>query len=68
MTDNIPVFTYLILSSTIQDGGAPLYFACQEGHTSIVEVLLRNGADPNLATTVSMEVVYQLQRQEELNP
>ena len=68
MTDNIPVFTYHILSSTIQDGDTPLYYASQEGHTSIVEVLLRNGANPNLATTVSMEVVYLLQRQEGLNP
>ena len=32
--------------------------ASHKGHTSTVEVLLRNGADPNLATTVSMEVVY----------
>ena len=30
--------------------------ASQNGHVSIVDILLRNGADPNLATTVSMEV------------
>ena len=29
--------------------------ASQEGHVSIVDILLRNGADPNLAATVSME-------------
>ena len=46
--------------STIQDGSTPLCMASQKGHTSIVEVLLRNGADPNVATTVSMEVVYLL--------
>ena len=40
--------------------------ACQKGHTSTVEVLLRNGADPNLATTVSMDIVYlSLQRLED---
>ena len=43
-----------------------IYHACQEGHTSTVEVLLRNGADPNLATTVSMDIVYlSLQRLED---
>ena len=30
--------------------------ASQNGHVSIVDILLRNGADPNLAATVSMEV------------
>ena len=43
--------------SALQDGGTPLYMASQEGHVSIVDILLRNGADPNLAETVSMEVV-----------
>ena len=39
--------------------------ASQEGHTSTVEVLLRNGADPNLATSVSMDVVYLLLQRHE---
>ena len=43
--------------SALQDGGTPLIMASQKGHVSIVDILLRNGADPNLATTVSMEVV-----------
>ena len=30
--------------------------ASQEGHVSIVDILLRNGADPNLADIVSTEV------------
>ena len=30
--------------------------ASQNGHVSIVDILLRNGADPNLTATVSMEV------------
>ena len=33
--------------------------ASQEGHTSVVDILLRHGADPNLASRVSiLEVVY----------
>ena len=36
-----------------QDGGTPLYMASQNGHTNVVDVLLRHGADPNLATHVS---------------
>ena len=43
--------------SVLQDGTTPLFMASQEGHVSIVDILLRNGADPNLAKTVSMEVV-----------
>ena len=30
--------------------------ASQRGHVSIVDILLRNGADPNLAKTVSIGV------------
>ena len=38
----------------IQDGHTPLIMASQEGHTSTVDVLLRNGADPNIARNVSI--------------
>ena len=31
--------------------------ASQEGHVRTVDILLSNGADPNLAKTVSIEVV-----------
>jgi ankyrin repeat protein len=31
------------------DGVTPVYMASQNGHTSVVDVLLRHGADPNLA-------------------
>ena len=55
------IFMLLILiahlSSTLQDGFTPLYVASDKGHTSIVDALLRNGADPNLAVTVSILVV-----------
>ena len=43
---------YNILSSTAQDGVSPLFIASQNGHTQIVELLLRKGADPNLTRTV----------------
>ena len=45
------------LSSTLQDGSTPLILASQNGHTNIVDVLLGNEADPNLAATVSIHVV-----------
>ena len=35
-----------------QNGASPLYAASQEGHTEVVDTLLENGVDPNLATTV----------------
>ena len=41
----------------LQDGFTPLYVASDNGHTSIVDVLLRHGADPNLALTVCVETV-----------
>ena len=36
----------------LQDGYTPLLIACQWGYESTVLVLLQNGADPNLQTTV----------------
>ena len=42
----------------VQDGATPLFMASQNGHTNVVDVLLRHGADPNLADHVSIEVVY----------
>ena len=43
------------LSIVLQDGGTPLFMASQNGHTKVAVVLMKNGADPNLATTVSTE-------------
>ena len=43
---------------SLQDGCTALYMASQKGHTSVVDVLLRHGADPHVAETVSIEVVY----------
>ena len=46
------VHVHSVIFFTVQDGASPLYVASQEGHSEVVEILLRNGADPNLAWTV----------------
>ena len=46
-----------IVSSTMQHGLSPLYVASQFGHAEAVEILLKSGANPNLAGRV-WEVVY----------
>ena len=38
---------------SVQDGLSPLYVACYNGHKLTVDILLKNGANVNLATTVS---------------
>ena len=38
-------------SLTLQDGVSPLYAASQEGHSDVVDILLKAGADLHLATT-----------------
>ena len=37
--------------SELQDGYSPLYVASQEGHTDVIDILLRKGADVNQTTT-----------------
>ena len=37
--------------SGLQDGYSPLCVASQNGHTDVVDILLRKGADVNQATT-----------------
>ena len=49
------VCCYNLLFST-QDGLSPLYVACQNGHKLTVDILLKNGANVNLAGTVSTAV------------
>ena len=39
--------------SQLQGGATPLILASQNGHATTVDVLLRNGADPNRAANVS---------------
>ena len=43
------------VSTVSQDGTTPLFMASQNGHTKVADVLIKNGADPNLAKTVSTE-------------
>ena len=45
-----------ISSIFLQDGASSLTVASQNGHTGVVDVLLRHGADPNIASTVSIQV------------
>ena len=35
-----------------QNGATPLYVASQNGHSDIVNILIRNGADVNMAANV----------------
>ena len=44
----------MYLFTFLQDGVTPLFMASQNGHKSVVDVLLRHGADPNLPKTVSV--------------
>ena len=44
----------LSLHSHSQDGDTAVNAASYYGHTSTVDVLLRNGADPNIAKAVSV--------------
>jgi len=46
----------LLVYPTIQDGLRPLYVASVGGYTEVVDVLLKAGADPNLATTVCANI------------
>lgn len=41
----------IITSSFMKDGLSPLDVARDEGHTGIVDTLLKHGADVNLTTT-----------------
>ena len=44
-------------SSLSQDGVTPLIIASQKGHSDVVNILLRNGADVNLALNVSNDMI-----------
>ena len=41
-----------------QSGATPLYMACQMGHSDVVEILIRNGANINLPRDVCMGLLY----------
>ena len=44
-------------SSLSQDGATPLIIASQKGHSDVVNILLRSGADVNLACNVSNDMI-----------
>lgn len=41
-----------IMSFIVQEGASPLLIASQNGKAEVVDILLKNGADPNLVTMV----------------
>lgn len=43
----IIILKYLDFSKTFQDGGTPLFVACQCNHLEVVEELLKHNADLN---------------------
>ena len=43
----------LLLHNPSQDGATPLFIASEKGHSTIVDLLLRHEADPNIARNVS---------------
>ena len=45
-------------SFTVQNGASPLYVASQEGHSEVVDVLVKAGAYVNQATTVCEHISY----------
>ena len=40
-----------LVLSTVQDGVSPVYVSCDYGHTNVVNVLVKAGADVNQALT-----------------
>ena len=43
--------------SFTQDGATPLYIVSQKGYSDIVNILIRNGADVNLAHNVYIDIM-----------
>ena len=40
--------------SHLQNGSTPIFVASQNGHIQVVEILLDNGANPNIQTEVKL--------------
>ena len=45
----VVTFSLIIIMSLTQDGSTPVNVASENGHSDVVNILLRNGADINLA-------------------
>ena len=50
----------IVVSFTVQNGASPLYTASQEGHTDVVDILVKAGADVNQAETVVHVCLFEL--------
>ena len=46
------------LYTPLQDGASPLFIASQEGHSEVVDVLVKNGADINQPRNVVRGLTY----------
>ena len=42
----------MAISSILQDGTSPLYIACMNGHSDIVNILISQGTDVNVCREV----------------
>ena len=55
---NLPYLHVII--PLIQDGATPQFIASQLGHSDVVNILIRNGADINLACNVWRYYMYRI--------
>ena len=46
------------LYTPLQDGASPLFIASQEGHSEVVDVLVKNGANVNQPLNVGRRLTY----------
>ena len=46
------------LYTPLQNGASPLFIASQEGHSEVVDVLVKNGANVNQPKNVGRELTY----------
>ena len=46
------------LYTPLQNGSSPLFIASQEGHSEVVDVLVKNGADINQPMNVGRVLTY----------
>lgn len=48
------------INATTASGYTPLHQAAQQGHSTIVSHLLDKGADPDLLTSVSKNIIFKI--------